>query len=381
MLYEIVRDFPNELFESKAETFISLYQPTHRHGPENQQDPIRFKNLVKEIEQSLSKKYDKKQVETLLKPFEALSADKEFWEHAGEGMAVFATESKCIVYRLQRPVEELAIVADSFHIKPLIRIFQSADRYHLLGINSKEFALFEGNRYGFEKVEIDSDLDQTAEEILGKDLTESHVSIGNRGSGGTAVFHGQGSKKDEVDKDIERFFRSVDRLVLDNYSHPMGLPLILVALDEHHTLFHNVSHNPFLQKDGIKADFEALTIEDLRERAWKKIEPQFIEKTKTLVDAFENARAQDQGSDDIDQIAKAAAENRVSRILIESDFILPGTINGETGELTRGELDNPGVDDILDDLAELIFQNKGEVVMLPKERMPSNTGAAATYRY
>lgn len=381
MLYEIVRDFPNELFEEKAATFISLYQPTHRHGPENQQDPIRFKNLIKEIEQSLNKKYDKTQVESLLKPFEALALDNEFWQHANDGMAVFATESKCIVYRLQRPVEELAIVADSFHIKPLIRVFQSADRYHLLGINSKKFALYEGNRYGFEKVEIDSELPQTSEEILGEDLTESHVSVGSRGAGGTAVFHGQGSKKDEIDKDIERFFRSVDRLVLENYSRPMGLPLILVALDEHHKLFHDVSHNSFLQTEGIKADFEAFTIDELKERAWVKIEPQFIEKTKTLVDAFENARAQDQGSDDIVQIAKAAAENRVSRILIESDFIIPGKIDVDTGELTRAELEKPGVDDILDDLAELIFQNKGEVVMLPKERMPSTTGAAATYRY
>ena len=79
MLYEIVKYFPNKLFEAKAENFISLYQPTHRHGPENQQDPIRFKNLVREIDQSLNQKYEKKQIETLLKPFEALAIDKEFW--------------------------------------------------------------------------------------------------------------------------------------------------------------------------------------------------------------------------------------------------------------------------------------------------------------
>ncbi|MFD1926888.1 hypothetical protein ACFSFY_02205 [Sporosarcina siberiensis] len=381
MLYEIVKDFPNELFETKAETFISLYQPTHRHGPENQQDPIRFKNLIREVSQSLDTKYDKKQIESLLKPFEALAADKEFWQHTADGMAVFATESKCIVYILQRPVEELAVVADSFHIKPLIRIFQSADRYHLLGINRNNFTLYEGNRYGFEKVKIDSELPQTAEEILGKEFTESHVTAGGRGAGGSVVFHGAGSKKDEIDKDIERYFRSVDRLVLDNYSRPMGLPLILVSLDEYHTPFHNLSHNPFLQKEGIKADYETFSIEELRERAWAKLEPVYIAKTKALIDEFENARAQDQGSDDIVQVAKAAAENRVNRVLIESDRIIPGKIDAETGALTEEALENPVVDDILDDLAELVFKNKGEVVLLPKERMPNDRGVAATYRY
>lgn len=381
MLYEIVKDFPNEALETKAETFISLYQPTHRHGPENQQDPIRFKNLIREIGQSLNKKYDKKQVESLLKPFEALAIDNEFWQHTTDGIAVFATESNCIIYRLQRTVEELVVVADSFHIKPLIRIFQSADRYHLLGINRNEFKLYEGNRYGFEKVEINSEIPQTSKEILGKEFTESTVTAGGRGAGGSVVFHGQGSKKDEVDKDIERFFRSVDRIVLENYSRPTGLPLLLVSLDEYHSLFHTISHNPFLQKEGIKADSEALTIDELKESAWEKIEPLYIKKTKTLIEEFENTRAQDQGSDDINQVAKAAVENRVSRIMIESDRIIPGKIDFETGELKRETLENPGVDDILDDLAELIFKNKGEVVMLPKERMPSTTGAAATYRY
>jgi len=155
----------------------------------------------------------------------------------------------------------------------------------------------------------------------------------------------------------------------------------LVSLDEYHTPFHNLSHNPFLQKEGIKADYETFSIDELRERAWAKIEPVYIAKTIALIDEFENARAQDQGSDDIVQVAKAAAENRVNRVLIESDRIFPGKINMETGALTEEALENPVVDDILDDLAELVFKNKGEVVMLPKERMPNDSGVAATYRY
>jgi hypothetical protein len=35
---------------------ISLYQPTHRRHPENQQDPIRYRNLLVELETSLREK-------------------------------------------------------------------------------------------------------------------------------------------------------------------------------------------------------------------------------------------------------------------------------------------------------------------------------------
>lgn len=36
---------------------LSLYQPTHRHHPDNRQDPIRYRNLLREMEDSLGRKY------------------------------------------------------------------------------------------------------------------------------------------------------------------------------------------------------------------------------------------------------------------------------------------------------------------------------------
>lgn len=382
MLYEIVNEFPHELFRSDAKPCISLYQPTHRHGPENQQDLVRFKNLLLQIEQSLLEKYHKKEIEQWMKPLKALEADWSFWQHAGEGLAVFTTEGKCIIYRLQRTVKELAIVADSFHIKPLIRVFQSADRYHLLGLNRKEFVLFEGNRYGIEEITLDPSIPTNIKDALGDQYTEKYLTAGAySGPRGTAMFHGHGSKKDVVNIDIERFFRFVDRTVLDHYSRSMELPLYLVALGEYHTPFHQVSHNPFLQKEGIKIDYDAMSIEELTKSVWELIEPFYIEKTKTLVNQFETARAKFEGSDDIAQVARAAAENRISCILIEADRIYPGRVVIETGELKTNDLEHPEIDDVLDDLAEIVFQNKGEVVVVPKERMPSNTGVAAIFRY
>ncbi len=54
---------------------LSLYQPTHRRRPENQQDLIRFRNLVKELETSLRQKYPAVETRLLLEPFKALARD------------------------------------------------------------------------------------------------------------------------------------------------------------------------------------------------------------------------------------------------------------------------------------------------------------------
>ena len=225
---------------------ISLYQPTHRANPDNLQDPIRYKNLVRDIERSLREKY-RGEVRPLLERFRSLADDYDFWTHQRDGLAIVASADTFEVFRLQRPVKELAVVADSFHLKPLLRMVQSADRYQVLCLDRHEATLFEGNRDALDEVDA-GDMPTTITAALGEELTDPQRRIAYNAE--PAVFHGQGGKKDEVDKDTERFFRVIDREVLDRFSRPSGLPLILAALPEYHAEFRRVSRNPFLEKDG-----------------------------------------------------------------------------------------------------------------------------------
>ena len=61
--------------------------------------------------------------------------------------------------------------------------------------------------------------------------------------------------------------------------------------------------------------------------------------------------------------------------------MISGRIDYNTGEIELGNILNPDCDDILDDFAELVLKNRGDVMVLPKEKMPSDTGVAGIYRY
>jgi hypothetical protein len=149
---------------------------------------------------------------------------------------------------------------------------------------------------------------RTITEALGEELTEPHLTVASygKGAGEPAMYHGHGSKKDEVDIDTERFFRTIDRAVLEHHSRPSGLPLILAALPEYHTLFRRVSHNPFLMAEGIEIYPDALPIDALRARAWRLVEPRYLARLATLVETFGQARSKGLGADELGQIAEAA---------------------------------------------------------------------------
>jgi len=363
---------------------LSLYQPTYRHGPENQQDPIQFRHLVKELETSLRQKYPAVETPLLVEPFEELARDHAFWNHTLDGLAVLGGPSLFRVFQLQRPVVEVAVVADSFHTKPLRRFLQSVGRYQVLGLSLQKIQLFEGNRDKLDEIDPAPEVPRTITEALGAELTEPHqtvASYGGVGGDSTPMHHSQGGKKDDADVDAERFFRAVDRAVIEHHSRPSGLPLILAALPEHHHLFHRVSHNRFLMAEGLTINPDVLPVDELRERAWQVVEPQYQARLAALADEFAVAKSNGLGSDDLPQVAQAAAAGRVATLLIEADRRIAGRLDGSTGRVEVADLSHPQVDDLLDDLCELVGKMGGRVMVMPAEQMPGRTGLAATYRY
>ena len=193
---------------------------------------------------------------------------------------------------------------------------------------------------------------------------------------------GQGSRKDERDVDLERFFRAVDRAILEHHSKPSGLPLILAALPEHHAPFRRVSHNRHLLDDGIEANPDALTDEQLRERAWRCMEPVYLQRLQLMVDRYGAARGANRGDDALPQVALAAVVGRVDVLLLERDRQVEGRMDPASGVLQIADtVEASAAGDVLDDLAEAVLRNGGEVIIVPPERMPSATGLAAIYRY
>jgi hypothetical protein len=380
----LTSDFRDSLLNAHESPFLSLYQPTHRHHPGNQGDPLRFRHLVKELDLSLQKKYSTEEIRALLEPFEALSRDHDFWNHTTEGLVIFGAPGFFQVFGLQRTTPELAVVADSFHTKPLLSFLQSADRFQVLALNLHEIKLFEGNRDALDELDLAPGVPRTLTGALGEELTDPHqtvASYGGIGGGTVAMRHGHGDRKDETDIDTERFFRIVDRAILGSHSQSSGLPLILAALPEHQGHFRKHSQNPFLLEEGITVHPDAQTMTEFRERAWHIFQPRYQAGLAELADEYAVAKSKGLGLDDVKQLAEAAAAGRIATLLIEANRRIPGRIDRATGQVDVKTLSDPEVDDLLDDLGELVLKTGGRVVVVPAERMPTTTGAAATFRF
>ncbi len=241
-----------ELLAFNEAPFLSLYMPTHRTHPENLQDITRYKNLVRELEDSLLQKYSAEEVKKYLEPLEVLGNDDGFWNHTSDGLAVLSSPEIFKALRIPVAVEELAVAADSFHTKPLRRYLQSADHFHVLGLSLNEIRLYEGTRHSLVEVELAPGVPENVTDASGDDTTQ--------------------------------FFREVASYVYERYSKLSGWPLILAALPEHHSLFQKVSKNLLLVPAGIQINPTAVPADKLVKLAWEIMEPVYVSKIKKLTD-------------------------------------------------------------------------------------------------
>jgi hypothetical protein len=154
---------------------VSIYLPMQRRFPEQQQNEIRYRNLLKQVE-AAERRTDVPAIDGgVMVPLRDLLDDGALWAHPQDGLAVFAAPGFFRAYLLPRTVPEQAVVAATFQIKPLLRIVQAADRYQVLALNRVRIRLYEGNRDQLEQIDLAPGVPATIEEALGEELTEEQV--------------------------------------------------------------------------------------------------------------------------------------------------------------------------------------------------------------
>lgn len=383
-------DWPHRFLEPGKGPHLSLYQPTHRNHPDAQQDPIRFKNLLRQLENSLAEALPNHLLKEWLAPFHELYEDGMFWSLNLDGLAVFAHGGQARAYRLRSSPPERAVVTEGYHVKPLLRTLQAADRFMILALDRERVRLFEGDRHGVDEVPLHEDVPETLEEALGEEVTEEYLGFGSYGAPGGAgpgMYHGHGGRKDQLDVDTQRWFRAVDRAISERHTKPSGLPLLLAALPEYQGTYRRLSHDPNLVDAAIETHPASLDDDALRDRAWEALAPTYEARLEALTERFGTAESQGLGSRQPDDVASAAVAGRVDTLLLEAERFETGRVHDD-GSLERIPV-RPGEegtatgvhDDLFDDLGERVLGLGGRVWVLDAERMPSDTGLAAMYRY
>jgi hypothetical protein len=83
----------------------------------------------------------------------------------------------------------------------------------------------------------------------------------------------------------------------------------------------------------------------------------------------------------VNEVAQAAAFARIGKLLVDADKHIGGRIDPTNGRVEYGDMSQADFDDLLDDFAERVMKTGSQVLVMPAEQTPSDTGVAAIYRF
>lgn len=371
-----------ELLDVAEDICVSLYMPAHRAGPETRQDPVRLKNLLGRAEADLMERgLRRPEARELLAPAKELLGDGAFWQHQGDGLAVFLSPRLRRAYRLPVTFDELVAANDRFLVKPLLRLLTGDGRFLVLALSKNQIRLLEGSRQTVSEVELEDVPRSLAEVAVHREMRalQWHTGTAPGGGGGrrAAVFHGHGPEEDE--EIIRKYLRAIDeglrQAVPDERS-----PLVLAAVDPLQDLYRHVTGYPNVLPEGVSGNPDDLRAEELHERAWAIVEPHFRAKVEAAAERYRQAVGTGLTAAGVSEAVPPAFQGRVDTVWVAVGIQRWGRYRQE-GEVELRDRPVPGDQDLLDQAAVQTLLHGGTVYAVDPGDVPDDAPVAALLRY
>ncbi|MBD3367759.1 MAG: hypothetical protein GF405_06250 [Candidatus Eisenbacteria bacterium] len=367
---------------------ISIYMPTHRTAPDVKQDRIRLKNLVGEVQDRLeASDHRRDEITPIVSPLMKLVESDAFWEARSDGLAVLADADVMKTYRLPASFEPVAAVSPRYLLKPLIGFLATDCRYFVLALSRNSVRLFQASRLSVSEVDLES-VPTSLAEALRFDDPESQLqfhtgtSQSSNGPDRRAMFHGHGVGTDDEESNTIRFLKKVDKGLHDVLADEHA-PLVLAGVKDLLACYRGVNTYSHLVDGEAEGNPDHMSGKELHERTWSIVEPVFL---KGLREAFEQfAQLHGERSDlavtGLEDVVACAHEGRVRTLFAARGEHVWGTFDPEAVEVTRHDSSTDENLELIDFAAVRTFATRGEVYVVPPDRVPGDGHLAAVLRF
>ena len=345
---------------------VSILSPTHRTYPENQQDQIRLKNLVKETVNRLLSEFSKREIDSLLRRLEEITTQIDY-RNMLDGLAIFVNRDFARLDYLPFELKERVEIGQSFTTRDLVFAINRTPRYWVLALSEQPTRLFEAVR---------DFLVETSQ--FGFPLT-------HQGPGGSEPLPGGFGIRRSAHRDERhrQFFRRIDSALSEALAAD-PLPMILVGIDRYLAFFREVTRHPNTIAGTLSGSHDKTSPHELAKLVWPIARESIFEKRKSdALNALNNVRGTGKIAAGVDEVWFMANQGRGDILLVEENFHFPALKDPSGLHLLPAEHpDAPGVlADAVDDIIELVLEKGGSVTFVDPGALEEDQRIAMTLRY
>ncbi|NCC30593.1 MAG: hypothetical protein EOM24_01065 [Chloroflexia bacterium] len=344
---------------------LTITLPTHRTSPDNRQDPIRLRNLVREANERLKDEFGKREVAQLLSNLEATINDLDF-ARTLDGLAIFVNAETSYVYRVPFTLPERVVVDETFFTRDMVFAMNRTPRYWVVVLSEQPTRLFEATR---------EDLDEVR--VAGFPLTHG-------GPGG-----GSGLPNDPAvnssrfrDEHHRIFFRSVDEALTEVLKED-PLPVAVVGVDRWTAFFSEITSNASHIVATVRGNHDTTPGHELGKLVWPEVKASLAERRNVVLDELGTAVGGQRSASTLGEVWRFAREGRGATLLVEENYHEAAILDESGFRLLpdTGESGPNHLDDAVDEAITMVMSMGGRVVFVEDGTLEQHGRIALILRY
>ena len=375
----------NEIAKHSDDICISIFIPTQRAGQEvlENKNMKHLKSMWDQTEKDLrSRDVDPDQIEKMASPVKDLLADRYFWRHQSDGLAVFVADGFFKYLTLPVNFEAYRYISSEFYVKPLVPAMTSNAEFHILSVQLEDVKLYEASRYSIAPIDIEDITPQRLEEQVGFQFKEKTLQFRTQGQGGDQTqFHGHGDSQGDTKKEIKQYFRAVSNGIQD-YLQNKNTPLIVYCQDNLYPIYKDANTYNHMLDQNISGNPNDTDLLGMHEKVVNEIEPFLNKKRQEKLNKYEEFKKTESTSSVLTDIIPAIQQGKVDTLFIENRSEEWGKYDAEKMEVKRSEEQTNGTISLLNLAAAKTIEMGGNVYLVESAFMPEKEASVnALFRY
>jgi len=355
------KDKLEKLASERSEPCVTISLKTHRTSPENQQDVIVFKRLLKEAFDKVQNEFGVHSANELLKKIETLEEQIDFSCNL-ESLHIFLSDSTFEIIRSTWSTSQnIVVVAENFEVRSLIKEFNRTEEYLILTLTQSGIRMFHAIN------------DHVTGEIKNDDFPfeiNPHLE----------TEHGNTSDGKRVDNLAREYFNNVDKAVV-RIHNKTALNVVVICTKDNYTYLMQVADYPTVYYGhsdiNTKSDHHSIAKD-----AWPVIHAAQQQLRLVLIKEMQEAIGHNKVLTDLSAILQAAKEGRGDLLIVREDFKQAVKMTGEFSfELVNDNRLAGTIDDITSEIAWDVISRKGRAIFTDLEEFKIFGNFALKVRY
>ena len=335
-----IRQKLEALANEKNTPCVTISLKTHRTHPDNAQDVIQLKNLLKEAEDRVVNEFGRTSVAPLLEKLSGIELDENY---NLDSLHIFISNDTKEIIKSPWPTQTNSVqISDTFGVRSLIKSLHRNEEYLILLLSQGGVSLYNATN------------DAITNEVKNDDFPFLENPY-------YATDREKLSDSEHKDNMVREYFNKVDKAVVKIYNET-GLHCVVICTEDNYSRFMQVADKPTIYFGYANIDYNKTDVHHIANQAWEIVNTSLYNKKTAAINEIKDAVGQGIVLTDLQEIYQASIDGRGDLLIVHVNYVQSVYM---TSDRTFDIVDKnkPGViDDITNDIAWNVLSKHGRVI-------------------